>query len=87
MDRAGFCLFQWERLSEIFAAGRTSPSQVDILVTTGAEGNQIFLGIVSQPTPRIDMVNLKFSGTPASLAAPPIPLKHPLVELPVRLWL
>ena len=49
-------------------------------MTLGAEGNQVGLGIVSQLTPRVDVVDLEV-GTPAAmLAAPAIALQHLLAQ-------
>ena len=49
-------------------------TKMNILVTPGAEGDQISLDIVSQPAPRLDVVHLEPARVPALLAAPPIPL-------------
>jgi hypothetical protein len=49
-------------------------------VTTGTEGNQVALGIVSQQAPRVHMVHLEISWASAALAPPPISFEHLLVE-------
>lgn len=45
-------------------------------VTSGAKGDQIFLLIVSQMAPRLDVVNLKFFEAPAGLTAPTISCEY-----------
>ena len=57
---------------------------MDILVAGGAEGNQVVLGIVSQPAPGVNVVDLEVCAPPAVLAAPPIALQHLVAELAVR---
>ena len=52
-----------------------------ILVTTGAEGDEVLFGIGSQPAAWVDVVDLEAGKTPAGLAAPTIPLQHLLAEL------
>lgn len=56
-------------------------------VTAGAKGDQIFLLIVSQMAPRLDVMNLKFFEAPASLTAPTIPYEHLAHESLIGLWL
>ncbi len=51
-----------------------------ILMTAGAEGDEVWLGVVSQPAPRTDMMNLELSKTAAMLAAPAIALQHLLAQ-------
>ena len=55
------------------------------LVTTGTEGDQIVLGVVSQPAPRLDVVHFEPGRVPTMLAAPPIPLQHLLAQPAVGL--
>jgi hypothetical protein len=49
--------------------------EVDPTVTTGAERDQVLLGIVSQVASRLEMMNLQPSKRPTELAAPPVVLK------------
>jgi hypothetical protein len=46
------------------------------LVTTGAEGDEVGLGVVAEPAPRLDVVDLEVSHPAAVLAAPGVPLQH-----------
>ncbi len=45
-------------------------------MTLGAEGDEVWLGVVAESAPRVDVVDLEVSTTPAPLAAPAIPLQH-----------
>ncbi len=56
-----------------------------ILVTTGAEGDEVLFGIVAQSPPRLDVVDLEVGTTPAGLAAPAIPLQYLLAKSMVGL--
>jgi len=50
------------------------------LVAARAQGDEIVLGVVSELTPRVNVVNVEFARAPAALAAPAIPLQYPLAE-------
>ncbi len=50
--------------------------RMEFLMTPGAEGNQVGLGIVSQSASWLNVVNLKVGRPAAVLAAPTIPLQH-----------
>ncbi len=50
------------------------------LVAACAEGDEVVLGVVSELTPRVDVVNMEFDRAPAALAAPAIPLQYLLAE-------
>jgi hypothetical protein len=49
---------------------------MSLLVTTGAECDEVLLGVVAQPAAWVDVVDLEAGKTPAMLAAPAIPLQH-----------
>ncbi len=57
---------------------------MDFLVTGGAEGNQVGLGIVSQSASWFDVVDLEVGTPTAELAAPAVPLQHLVAEVAVR---
>ena len=57
-------------------------AEMGILVTGGAEGNQVGLGIVSQSASWVDVVDLKIGHPAAVLAAPAIALWNLLVQSP-----
>jgi hypothetical protein len=46
------------------------------LVAMDAEGDEIFLGVVSQSAARVDVVYLETSKEPTKLAAPPVAIQH-----------
>ncbi len=58
---------------------------MDMSVAVDAEGNQILLGVVSQSTPRLYMMNLQTSKASTVLAPPPIPYQHLTAQFSVRL--
>ena len=57
------------------------------LMALRAEGDQIFRGIITQTTPRLNVVDLKIFRSSAELAAPAIPLQYLTAELAIRLGL
>ncbi len=59
--------FQWEALPYL---------GMEFLMTPGAEGNQVGLGIVSQSASWLNVVNLEIGRAAAVLAAPAIALQH-----------
>ncbi len=59
---------------------------MDISVAVDAEGNQILLGVVSQSTPWLYMMNLQTSKASTILAVPPVPLQHLTTKFPIGLW-
>lgn len=63
-------------------AGATPP-QMTVSVTVGTEGDQILLGIISHSPAGLDVMNLQICEPAATLAPPPIPFQHLLVQLPV----
>ncbi len=63
--------------------GSTTFLRMEFLMTPGAEGNQVGLGIISQSASWLNVVNLKFDRMAAMLAAPAIALQHLLVELAI----
>ena len=54
-------------------------------VAACAQGDEIMRGVVSDPAPLVDVVNVELARVPAALAAPAIPLQYPLSLFPVRL--
>ncbi len=55
-------------------------------MTPGAEGDQVWLGIVAKSAPGMYVVNLEIGRAAAGLAAPAIPLQHLVAELAVGFW-
>ena len=43
-------------------------------VAASAQGDEILLGVVSEPTPRVNVVHLEIHQAPAALTAPAVPL-------------
>ncbi len=46
-----------------------------------AQGDEIMLSVVSELAPRVDVMNVEFTRTPAALAAPAVPLQYLLAQL------
>ena len=60
---------------------------MDITVAIGTERDQIFVGVVTQPAPRAEVVDLETIGTAAVLASPAVTLqKGPSRSLGRRGW-
>ncbi len=59
---------------------------MDFLVASGADGDEVLLGIVAQSASWMDVVNLEVSRAAAGLAAPGVPLQHLLAQLTIGLW-
>ena len=57
---------------------------MDCSMASTAKRNEIFFHIASQMASPLQMMYLKIVGTSASLASPPIALKHLLTKLLVR---
>ena len=57
---------------------------MDFSMTYVTKRNEIFFHIVSQVASRLNVMDLEIFGTSASLASPPIALKHLLTKLLVR---
>ena len=55
------------------------------LVTGGAEGDQILVGIVTQLAARLDVVHLQVLRSTTVLASPPVAREHFASELAVRI--
>lgn len=53
---------------------------MDSLVTSGAKGDQVFLRVASQLTPRLNVMYLQFAETPTTLAPLAIPLQYLLAQ-------
>ena len=60
---------------------------VDVAMAISAEGDQIFICVVTQPASRVDVVDLKTMGSPAVLASPAVTFQHCDAEFAVRIWL
>ena len=58
---------------------------MDFLMTPGAEGNEVSLGVVSQSASWVDVVDLKIGHPAAVLAAPAISLQYLLAKSTVGL--
>jgi hypothetical protein len=56
-----------------------------ITVAISAEGDQVFICVVTQPASRANVVHLKTIGTPAVLASPSITLQHFGKEFAIRI--
>ncbi len=59
---------------------------MNFMVAAGAECDQIFPDVVSEPASGMDVVDLEVGTTLAGLAAPTIPLQHVLAQLTIGLW-
>ena len=57
------------------------------LMALRAAGDQIFRGIITQTTPRLNVVDLKIFRSSAELAAPAIPLQYLTAEFAISLGL
>ena len=58
---------------------------VDVAMAISAEGDQIFICVVTQAASRAHVVDLKTIGTAAILASPAITLQHFGVEFAIRI--
>ncbi len=47
---------------------------MESLMTPGAEGDEVWLGVVAESASWVDVVNLEVSRAAAALAAPAVPL-------------
>jgi hypothetical protein len=56
---------------------------MSLLVARRTEGDQIFLYVIAQPTPRLAVMDLKIFHSPAPLATPAISLQDFLAELSI----
>ena len=56
------------------------PLPMEPLVTPDANSDQILLRVVSQSTPRPNVMYLQFATPPTTLAAPTIPLQYLLAQ-------
>ncbi len=59
---------------------------MSLLVTTGAECDEVLLGVVSESASWVDVVDLEVGTTPAGLAAPAVPFQHLLAQLAIGFW-
>ncbi len=58
-----------------------------ILVTAGAEGDEVLLGVVAQSASWVDVVDLEVGRAAAALAAPAVALQYLLAQLTIGLRL
>ena len=58
---------------------------MDLTVTNSAEGDQVFVIVVTESASWANVVHLKTIGTPARLASPTITLQHFGVEFAIRI--
>ena len=72
-------------MSTLFWIYRSPGAAMDVTVAISAERNQIFVCIVTQPTPRANVVDLEMLRTAAILASPAIAPEHFGAELTVRI--
>ena len=59
---------------------------MDVTVAIGAERDQIFVYVVTQPASRAHVVNLETIGTAAILASPAVTLQYFGSEFAIRIW-
>src|ERR1700740_2470355 len=59
---------------------------MDVTVAIGAERDQIFVYVVTQPASRAHVVNLETIGTAAILASPAVTLQHFGAEFAIGIW-
>ncbi len=57
-----------------------------VFVASGAEGDEVWLGVVAQPASGVDVVDLEVGRSAAVLAAPAVPLQHLLAQLTIGFW-
>ena len=73
----------------LFALSRGLPAGapgMSLLMATGAQGNEVQLGIVTTLAPRADVVNLKIESRSAVLAAPTVALEYLAPQLLIGSW-
>jgi CelD/BcsL family acetyltransferase involved in cellulose biosynthesis len=58
---------------------------MDVAVAISAERDQIFVGVVTQSAPRVDVVDLKTIGAATGLASPAVALQHFGAEFAIRI--
>jgi hypothetical protein len=58
---------------------------MDVTMAINAEGDQIFICVVTQPTPRANVVHLKTIRAATDLASPAVALHHFGAELAIRI--
>ena len=49
---------------------------MDLMMTLGAEGDEVFFCVISQLAPQLDVVNVQIRLAAAVLAAPAVAAKH-----------
>lgn len=60
------------------------PLEMYLSMTLSAKGDQGLLGIVSEQTSRLGLVNLKLPRVPTALAVPAVPLQYLLAWASIR---
>ena len=56
-------------------------------VAVGAQCQEVLHGVVPQPRPRSNVVNLEIEKTPTGLTSPAIASQHLVAELAVGFWI
>ena len=59
---------------------------VDVTVAISTERDQIFVHVVTQQAPRVDVVDLETIRTAAVLASPAVAQQHFGAEFAIRIW-
>jgi len=59
---------------------------MDVTVAISAERDKIFVCVITQPTPRANVVDLKTIGAATGLASPAVALQHFGAEFGIRIW-
>ena len=59
---------------------------MQVAMASGADRDQILLGIITQPTARLHMMHLKLSDAPTKLAAPPVALQYLPAQFSIGFW-
>jgi hypothetical protein len=77
---------QQDRFQTPLQAAGPQAFSVDVTVAISAERDQIFVCIITQSSPRAEVVHLKSIGTAAILASPAITLQHFGAEFVIRIW-
>ena len=57
---------------------------MESFVTGGAQRDEILFDVLSELTPRADVVNLELIHATTALAAPPVTIQHALAQATVR---
>jgi len=69
-----------------FVLPQLESAAMDLSVAVSAEGDQIFVCVVTQQASRAHVVDLETIGTPAVLTSPTVTLQHFGAEFAIRIW-